>query len=134
VKTALLIVDAYLVGLAVVVALVVYPAFRYVGTTEWPTYHRRHSAAIGVAVAPAWLAQGILSATWILAGLHRPLALVHGVFAALGVFVTIVGAVPQHNALSLAQSASRQRRLETGHWVRTVVWIGAVICAALFSN
>jgi len=83
-----------------------------------------------VAVAPAWLAQGILSATWILAGPHRPLALVHGVFAALGVLVTIVGAVPQHNALSLAQSASRQRRLETWHWVRTVMWVGTLVTTA----
>lgn len=130
-KTALLIVDAYLVGLAVVVALVVYPAFRYVGATEWATYHRRHTTAIGVAVAPVWLAQGILSAAWVLVGPHRPLALVHGVFAALGVVFTIVGAVPQHNALSLAQSASRQRRLETWHWVRTVVWVGAVVTTAL---
>lgn len=127
-KTALLIVDAYLVGLAIVVALVVYPAFRYVGATEWATYHRRHTTAIGVAVAPVWLAQGILSAVWILAGPHRPLALLHGLFAALGVVTTVLGAVPQHNALALAQSASRQRRLEQWHWIRTIVWCAATIC------
>ena len=129
-KTALLVVDAYLVGLAVVVALVVYPAFRYVGSAEWATYHRRHTTAIGFAVAPAWFAQGVMSALWIISGPQRPLALLHGVCAALGVIVTVVGAVPQHNALSLAQSASRQRRLETWHWVRTMLWVGAVLIAA----
>ena len=127
-RTALLLVDAYLVGLAVVVALVVYPAFRYVGSTEWANYHQRHTTAIGIAVGPVWLAQGILSATWILAGPHRPLALLHGVFAALGVVTTVIGAVPQHNALATQQSASRQRRLELWHWARTLTWIGAALC------
>lgn len=131
-RTALLVVDAYLVGLGVIVALVVYPAFRLVGTAEWPSYHQRHTRAIGLAVAPIWLAQGVLCAVWILSGPHRGLAFAHGFFAALGVLFTVVGAVPQHNALALSQSSLRQGRLEAWHLARTATWIAAIAVVLLW--
>ncbi len=128
-RTALLTTDAYLVGLAFVVGIVVYPAFRSVGLNEWSDYHRQHSSAITVAVGPAWLAQGVLCAAWIFNGPQRPLAVVHGLFALLGVVVTIFGAVPQHNAISTQRTLTHQRKLEVWHWIRTLVWIGALVCA-----
>jgi len=128
-RTLLLITDAYLVGLAVVVALVVYPAFRDVGLGEWLAYHRRHSSSISIAVGPVWLAQGILCAVWILHGPNRPLALVHGLFALLGVVSTIFGAVPQHNAIASERTLSRLNRLQAWHWIRTLVWVLALVTA-----
>lgn len=128
-RTALLVTDAYLVGLAFVVGIVVYPAFRSVGLHEWSEYHRKHNSAVTVAVGPAWLSQGLLSAAWIINGPHRMLALAHGLFALLGVVVTIFGAVPQHNAIANQRTLSHLRKLELWHWIRTLVWITALMCA-----
>jgi hypothetical protein len=128
-RTALLVTDAYLVGLAIVVGIVVYPAFSAVGVNEWPAYHQRHSSSISVAVAPVWLAQGLLCAAWILSGPQRVLALTHGLFALFGVIVTVVGAVPQHNAIASQRTRSHLGRLQLWHWIRTVLWIGALVCA-----
>ena len=125
-KTALLVTDAYLVGLSVVVALVVYPAFRLVGPSEWPTFHRRHTKAMGLAVAPVWFLQGVFSAWWILSGADRLGALVHGSFALFTVVATAFGAVPQHNRLAAQQSAVYQDNLEMWHWLRTMAWIAAL--------
>ncbi|CAB4870774.1 unannotated protein [freshwater metagenome] len=129
-RTFLLVTDGYLVGLAVVVGIVVYPAFSAVGINEWPSYHQRHSSAISVAVAPAWLLQGLLCAAWIVSGPERVLAFTHGLFALLGVLVTVLGAVPQHNAISAERTSSHLGRLQLWHWVRTVLWIGALVCAS----
>ena len=127
-RTALLITDAYLVGLTFVVGIVVYPAFRSVGLHEWSDFHRQHSSAITIAVGPAWLAQGLLCAAWILNGPQRGLALAHGLFALLGVVVTILGAVPQHNAITAQRTLTHLRKLELWHWIRTFVWIAALLC------
>ena len=114
-RTFLLVTDGYLVGLAVVVGIVVYPAFSAVGINEWPSYHQRHSSAISVAVAPAWLLQGLLCAAWIVSGPERVLAFTHGLFALLGVLVTVLGAVPQHNAISAERTSSHLGRLQLWH-------------------
>jgi len=127
-RTALLITDAYLVGLAFVVGIVIYPAFRSVGLHEWSEYHGQHSSAITVAVGPAWLAQGVLCAAWILNGPQRAIALAHGLFALLGVVVTIFGAVPQHNAIATQRTLTHLRKLELWHWIRTLAWIAALLC------
>jgi len=127
-RTALLITDAYLVGLAFVVGIVVYPAFRAVGLHEWSEYHGQHSSAITVAVGPAWLAQGVLCTAWILNGPQRAIALAHALFALLGVVVTIFGAVPQHNAIATQRTLTHLRKLELWHWIRTLAWIAALLC------
>jgi hypothetical protein len=134
VKTALLIADAYLVGLAVVVLVVVYPSFRLVGQDEWSTFHQRHSTAIAIAVGPAWFVQGVLSALWIVSGSQRPLALLHGVFAAVGVVTTVFGAIPQHNTLVRAQESKAQRTLERWHAARTLAWIAALVVVVFLNH
>jgi hypothetical protein len=126
--TWLLVADSYLVGLGIVVALVVYPAFEIVGDTEWARYHQRHSAAITWAVGPMWAVQGAASAWWVLAGEHRALAFVHGACALLGVLITICVAIPAHNAISHVRTATNLRRLQRWHQLRTAVWLAALIC------
>lgn len=125
----LLVADAYLVGLGVVVALVVYPAFSLVGEGEWSRYHRRHSSAITWAVGPVWALQGLISGWWIIAGPHRTLGVVHGVFALLGVLVTISGAIPAHDGLSKSYDPTIMKRLTRWHLVRTSLWITALLIA-----
>ena len=125
----LLAVDAYLLGLGVVVAVVVYPVFSLVGDSEWPAYHAAHSRAITWAVGPAWLLQGALSAWWILSTISA-LSLMHGVFAAAGVLLTILGAVPQHNRIAVTRDEAALRRLAAAHRLRTVAWLVATLCAA----
>ena len=127
-KVLLMISDAYLVGLAVVVALVVYPAFRLVGLDEWSEYHQQHSRGISIAVGPMWLLQGIASAWWILAGPSRALGLIHGALAFAGVVATVFGAVPQHNAITKGRTLARLQRLSLWHWVRTFLWVAALLC------
>ena len=125
----LLAVDAYLLGLGVVVSVVVYPAFSLVGDTEWPAYHAAHSRAITWAVGPAWLLQGVLSAWWILSRIST-LSLIHGVFAATGVLLTILGAVPQHNRIAVSRDVASLTRLANAHRLRTAAWLAATLCAA----
>jgi hypothetical protein len=129
--TWLLVADSYLVGLGIVVALVVYPAFEIVGDTEWARYHQRHSAAITWAVGPMWAVQGAASAWWVLAGGHRALAVGHGACALLGVLVTVGGAIPAHNAISRSRSKESLRSLQVAHLIRTGLWISAMVCVLL---
>lgn len=117
--------DSILVGLAIVVAVVVYPAFREVGLHEWQRFHAHHSRMISFAVGPPWLLQGVLSGIWMLQGPHRMTAIAHGVFALLGVLTTIGGAVPQHNQLSLDRTTTRLTRLQAWHLARTAAWLVA---------
>jgi hypothetical protein len=71
----------------------------------------------------------VLCAAWILNGPPRPLAVAHGLFALLGVVVTILGAAPQHNAISTQRTLTHLRKLEAWHWIRALMWIGALVCA-----
>jgi hypothetical protein len=131
-KSWLLFADSYLVGLGIVVALVVYPAFRDVGPSEWQQYHVRHSRTISIAVGPVWLLQGVLCAAWLLQGPNRILGVIHGAFALAGVATTIFGAVPQHNVIARERTLSHLQKLQLWHWVRTLVWVVALVCSLIF--
>lgn len=129
--TLTLVVDAYLLGLAVTVALVVYPAFALVGDAEWPQYHARHSARITWAVAPAWALQGAVTLWWLLSSRYELLALVHGAAALAGVVTTVIGAVPAHNRLSPHRDETALRHLRHWHAARTLAWAVALVAAVL---
>ena len=53
---------AALAGVGWAVQLVVYPAFRLVGVTDWARYHAAHTRAITRVVALPWLVQGVSTA------------------------------------------------------------------------
>ena len=124
----------YLTGLAVTVALVVYPGFARVGADRWADHHRRHQSAITVAVAPAWAAEGIATVGWLVAavadgGPAVPLALVHAVAAGATVALTVAAAVPRHTALAGGFDPVEHRRLTAAHRWRTVAWAAAAAVA-----
>lgn len=125
--------DWYLVGLGVTVTTTTYPAFHQVGPGQWRVYHAQHTTRIAWAVAPAWLVQGILCALWIIHGEQRSAAIVHGLFAALAVIATVLGAVPQHNAIQYSYNRERVRRLEAWHIARTLLWLVAAVLATYSS-
>ena len=61
---------AALAGVGWVVQLVVYPAFRLVGTQRWVRYHARHTRAIARVVAVPWLVQGMSTAALLIVPPH----------------------------------------------------------------
>lgn len=125
----------YLSGLAVTVAVVVYPAFARVGNESWADYHRAHQRAILAAVGPAWVLEGGAALGWLVtgagrAGLSGALPVIHAVAAGLTVLLTLAGAVPAHGRLTPAFTAPAHRRLLAAHRARTGAWVTAALAAS----
>ena len=120
--------DAYLVGLGVTVAIVVYPSFHLVGPGEWTAYHQSYARRIGLAAVPAWVIQGSSSLWWLSYGPQRALAFTHALLALAAVLVTVLGVVPRHSRLERHHDNHEIGRLEVWHWVRTLLWVaGAAV-------
>lgn len=134
----------YLTGLAVTVALVVYPGFARVGRAEWAAYHRDHSSRITLAVAPVWLVEGVATVGWLVTAAvadrsagpgswtgpaELAAAAVHAVAAAATVALTVGAAVPAHAALGSGWQAASAARLRRAHSARTAAWAVAAAAA-----
>ena len=118
--------NVYLLGLGAVVSLVVYPSFSLVGDVEWPYFHSEHSRRIALAVAPAWILEAVGSTYWLLTGSHHALAVLQGICALGAVVLTVLFAVPLHNAIAAQRTIENLRRLKTAHNLRVVLWLLAV--------
>ena len=123
------------VGVALLVQLVVYPAFAATGQAPpdvWRRAHRSHSRAITALVGPLWAVQGgTLGLLALLRPADVPLWLV-GADAALvaaTVVLTAVSSLPAHQRLGRAYDAAALEDLRRGHAWRTVAWTGAAACA-----
>ncbi len=134
----------YLSGLAVTVALVVYPAFARVGPDRWVAYHRAHQRGVLAAVGPAWALEGVATLGWLLTTLgsgsvpgtlaiwqtlSRTLAIGHALAAAATVAATVLAAVPAHGSLATGFRARAHRRLLRAHRGRTLAWLSAALLA-----
>jgi hypothetical protein len=124
---------AYLMGLAWVVQLVVYPAFRHVGpTSAWAAFHAAHSRAMTLAVVVPWFVQG---ATLVALLVVRPdgvplwLMLLAVFLGAVTVAVTVLSSVPLHRQLQTYDRA-RVDRLNATHRLRTAAWTAGSACGA----
>jgi hypothetical protein len=133
-----LVATAVLTGVAWVSLAVVYPAFALVGSAEWPSYHAAHVRAITRVVVVPWAAQGVSTAALLLDPPHGEFAAAAGLagLALLAVVLTFAGAVPAHNRLGTASTASTAdaRALTTlnrVHLVRSLVWTAETVLAAL---
>jgi uncharacterized membrane protein len=124
VHTWLLAADWYLVGLAVVIATLTYPNFGRI--SNFDEVHRHHLAVMGWIVGPAWAAQGF-GCAWLLLETFSFRNIVHGLFCAVAVIVTITSAVPSHHALSKEFTRTSWRRLQRSHWIRTFCWLSAAV-------
>lgn len=121
----------YLVGLTWVVGLVVYPAFPLVGANEWPDYHQSHRRRIASAVGPMWLLQAIGIVLWLFTPHHgtQILAIATAGLAASVVVITLVKAVPAHDALAHGCHPHLLRQLLGWHWLRTIIWTMCALAA-----
>lgn len=128
-RILLVVSDAYLVGLVLTVALVIYPSFRLVDAGHWETLHSAHVNRIRWAVAPGWLLQGAGSIWWLIEDPRNLVSRAHAALAAVAVLATLLGAVPRHHELGLEFSAKALRELELWNWLRATAWIGCVLCA-----
>ena len=128
----------YLVGLSVTIALVVYPSFDLVDDASWPAFHRQHVARITWAVGPAWAAQALGLAWWLLRDPHLVTTSwwLSSLGAAASVVFTVGWAIRFHECLHTAYDPQLGRRLRRVHWWRTVSWLVAAVAAttALSSN
>jgi hypothetical protein len=123
---------AVLTGVAWVVQLVVYPAFRLVGPQEWAPYHEAHRRAITWVVVLPWALQGGSSVALLLAPPFggRPAAVALIVLALVTVVATSAVAVPAHNRLSARPDARDLAALLRANLVRTLAWTGSTALAA----
>ena len=129
---------AVLTGVGWVVQLVVYPAFRLVGTAEWAVYHERHMRAISRVVTVPWLAQGVSVVALLLdpgpGGRAAGVAL--GALALVTVSATVVSAVPAHYRIAAtaggAVGAADVATLLRANLARTLAWtVSTALAAAL---
>ena len=122
-----------LAGLAWVVQLVVYPAFRVVGESPvWPALHAHHTRAMASVVTLPWAVQGLTLAVLLArrpAGTTLPLLALTGVLAATTVVVTVVSSVPLHARLAAGYDDGLARRLVATNWLRTAAWTLGAVCS-----
>jgi hypothetical protein len=124
---------AVLTGVAWVVQVVVYPAFRLVGPQEWARYHDAHTRAITRVVVLPWAVQGISTVALLLVPPRGSLlaAVVLAVLALVTVVATSAVAVPAHNRLSARPDAGDLAVLLRAHLVRTLAWTASTVLAGV---
>lgn len=126
-----------LAGLAWVVQLVVYPAFRVVGPSPaWAAAHAHHTRAMASVVALPWAVQGLTLAALLVRrpdGTTLPLLLLTGALAATTVGVTVLSSVPLHSRLGSGYDDVLARRLITTNWLRTAAWNAGAACALVLA-
>ena len=112
-------------GIIWFVQLVQYPSFAQVDTASFGVFHKHHSAAISVIVAPLM----ILEALSALAFLWAPLRVQSSWEIWLGIaLVAVVWAstfllqVPAHGRLGMGFDEASWRMLVNSNWVRTFAW------------
>ncbi len=107
-----------------VVQLAVYPLFEAVGRNDFPGYHRRYTARIGLVVGPLMLVEaGTAGLLW-LAGLQTVAFAASLVLLGATWFSTFAVQVPLHRQLAAGYDAARHRRLVGTNWIRTLAWTG----------
>ena len=123
---------AALAGVGWSVQLVVYPAFRLVGTQGWARYHAGHTRAITRVVAVPWLVQGTSTAALLVVPPHggRLAAVGLAALALATVVVTIRMAVPAHARLAAAPDPADVTLLLRANLARTLAWTGSAGLAA----
>lgn len=112
-------------GVVLVVQIVHYPLFGYVGAASYTAYQAEHMARITWVVLPLMtieLATAVLLVWWQPLGIPQwqagtGLALVVLIWAATGGLQ-----VPLHDTLAKGFDARAHRRLVATNWIRTVAW------------
>jgi len=114
-----------LVGLIWLVQVVSYPLFLRVGRSEFATYHAAHARLITYVVAPLMIAELAASFAWVVlpdADVPRAIAWA-GLALAVGTWaLTMLVAVPKHEALAGGFDAATITELVTTNWLRTGAW------------
>lgn len=121
--------DLYLVGVGLTVALVIYPSFQLVGSSQWVSFHGAHVRRIIYAVGPAWVVQAFGTTWWLLHGPLRTVAVAHALFALLAVLLTVLRAMPVHKRLERHYDSHDIRQLQRWHWLRTCAWVACALLA-----
>lgn len=127
----------FMLGVIVLIQLVHYPLFRYVGAETYTTYQSAHMSAITLVVGPAMLIEA-LTGFLLLTNVDLPPALVWIGLALIGVvwLTTAFVNVPQHSQLSIGFNAAVHQALVASNWIRTLAWAGrgAVVALMLWAS
>ncbi len=118
-------VTAAMTGIIWLVQFVTYPQFLDVNAADFPAYHRHHTHAIGLVVAPLMILELGLAAhsAWYFRHSRFRGALILGaaLVAALWL-VTFLIQVPLHASLTTDWSKSVIEQLVYSNWIRTALW------------
>lgn len=127
-RLLLIVSDAWLLGLGITIALVVYPSFPLVDDHAWEPFHKAHERRMAWAVAPAWVAQGIGTA-WSILSARSPASLLAGTFATCAVLLTALVIVPIHHRIQTDRAPRLLSQLRLWHWCRVLLWAGCLALA-----
>ena len=118
-------VTAAMTGIIWLVQFVTYPQFLDVNAADFPAYHRHHTHAIGLVVAPLMIFELGLAAhsAWHFRHSRFRVAMILGaaLVAALWL-VTFLVQVPLHETLSAGRSERSIEQLVGSNWNRTALW------------
>lgn len=124
----------FMVGLIWVVQLIHYPLFALVGKSSFTEYEAAHTSRMGAALAVPAIVEVVAAAlvfATLPAGVSRLTALAGGGFLAAIWLITAAVHVRQHRALAAGFDAVIHRDLVRSNWLRTALWSGRGVLAAV---
>lgn len=115
---------ALMTGVIWIVQLVVYPGFAFVAREQFADVHHRYTAAVGLVVGPAMVAELATGAMLLMHLTGHVLSLMVFEMAILGLawLSTVFVQVPCHNQLQFGYEEKVYVRLVRTNWLRTTAW------------
>ena len=123
----LLLIDAIMLGVALMVQLVVYPGLRHYSKEDLVTWHSSYTKRIAILVIPLMLGQLVGSITWTLNDASIGPLVYTGMIALLW-GITLIRFAPLHGRISRDKSHDKLlKKLQHENWFRTILWIAAFL-------
>ncbi|MCO5143884.1 MAG: hypothetical protein M9962_12405 [Oligoflexia bacterium] len=111
----------FMTGVISVIQLTHYPSFKQIEKDNFISFHKRHSASLGLIAGPAMIFE-LISGLWLAMRFGNLFYL--NAFAVIVLWVfTFFGSVPAHSKLSHGFNEKAWKQLVCCNWPRTVIWL-----------
>lgn len=115
----------YMTGIIWLVQIIHYPLFKYVGSTQWQSYHQEHVKLTSIVIAGPMIVELITYfLVFYLSPVYRENSyyLISGLLLILIWGVTFFISVPLHNSLASGFAEKPWSLLVSTNWIRTISW------------